>query len=252
MSAETVARRWVDRWDRQQETYMADREERFAVIADVVQETADRPDPLLIDLGCGPGSLSARLLDRLPGATVIGIDGDPLLLGLARDVYGARPGMRLLDLDLRTDGWPDALELHRPVDAVVSTTALHWLTRDELGRTYAEAGKLLRPGGVLVNGDHLFDELRRPTMRRLTHAVRDRRAERVGASGEDWAEWWDAIATEPELADLLAERTARNYEHTSDPGVSIDDHFHLLRAAGFVETGTVWQSGDDRVLVGVR
>jgi len=30
------ARRWLERWDRQQENYIADREERFAVVADVV------------------------------------------------------------------------------------------------------------------------------------------------------------------------------------------------------------------------
>jgi len=250
MSVETVAARWVDRWDRQQETYMADREERFAVIADVVQEVAGRPDPLIIDLGCGPGSLSARLLQRLPAATVIGVDADPLLLGLAGAVHG--PALRLVDRDLRVPGWRDALPLDRPADAIVSTTALHWLTKPELAATYADAAELLRPGGVLVNGDHLFDGPSRPTIKRLAHAVRDRRAERVGAGGEDWDAWWNAIADEPELADLVAERKARDYEHTADPEVTVDDHFRLLQEAGFSETGTVWQSGDDRVLVAIR
>ena len=64
------ARHWLDRWDRQQEGYIPDREERFAVIVDVVAAASDRPDPLVVDLGAGPGSLSVRLLDRLPRATV--------------------------------------------------------------------------------------------------------------------------------------------------------------------------------------
>jgi SAM-dependent methyltransferase len=249
MSVQTVARQWVQRWDRQQETYMADREERFAVIADVVQSSADRPDPLIVDLGCGPGSLSIRMLDRMPAATVVGIDADPLLLGLADAVY-SRPGLRLVDHDLRTPGWPAALRLPRPADAAVSTTALHWLTREELGNTYAEIARLLRPGGVLVNGDHLFDNP--GALKDLTRTVREARATRVGASGDDWAGWWDAIADVPELAELVAERNARNYEHTADPGVTLHDHFELLTAAGFTEVGTVWQSGDDRVLVAVR
>jgi len=67
------ARHWLDRWDRQQEFYLADREERFAVIADVV-EAACGAEPLVVDLGVGPGSLAVRLLDRLPGARVVGID----------------------------------------------------------------------------------------------------------------------------------------------------------------------------------
>lgn len=248
-----VAERWIERWDRQQETYMADREERFAVIADVVESVADRPDPLVVDLGCGPGSLAVRLLDRLPGASVVGIDADPLLLGLARGAFERRDGLRIVDRDLRAPGWERDLALPRPADAFVSTTALHWLTGDELADTYAVVARLLRPGGVLVNGDHMRDGAARPTLDTLTRVVRANRARRAGtADGEDWTGWWEAIAQEPELADLLAERTARSYEHTEDPGINFGDHVDRLRAAGFGEVGTVWQSGDDRVLVAVR
>lgn len=87
----SVAAAWIHRWDRQQESYLTDREERFQVIADVVEAAADRQDPLVVDLGCGPGSLSARVLDRIPGAEVVGVDVDPLLLGLAAAAYGHRP-----------------------------------------------------------------------------------------------------------------------------------------------------------------
>lgn len=48
------------------------------MIGDVVAHaTKDTDHPVLLDLGCGPGSLSARLADRLPGATIIGLDSDP-------------------------------------------------------------------------------------------------------------------------------------------------------------------------------
>ncbi|HEY6788574.1 MAG TPA: methyltransferase type 11, partial [Trebonia sp.] len=70
----TAARDWISRWDRQQEVYMADREDRFTALIDAVEVTAGRPDPLVIDLGCGPGSLAVRLLRRLPSATVIAVD----------------------------------------------------------------------------------------------------------------------------------------------------------------------------------
>ncbi|MGH3481494.1 MAG: class I SAM-dependent methyltransferase, partial [Nocardioidaceae bacterium] len=96
MLATNTARQWLDRWDRQQEVYIADREERFAVIGDVVEAASDRPDPLIVDLGCGPGSLAARLTDRMPEARVVGIDSDPLLLEMARAGYGDRPGLRFV------------------------------------------------------------------------------------------------------------------------------------------------------------
>src|SRR5919108_2517984 len=94
-----AAREWIRRWDLQQEEHLPDREERFTVLIDAVEEGTGRPDPLVIDLGCGPGSLSARLLDRIPGATVVAVDADPLLLSLGRAVYAGRAGLRFVELD---------------------------------------------------------------------------------------------------------------------------------------------------------
>src|ERR1700678_1337729 len=91
-----AARDWIERWDRQQEVYMPDREDRFTALIDAVEAGTGRPDPLVLDLGCGPGSLAVRLLDRLPGATVIGLDADPgkLALGAAAHRGPARAPTR--------------------------------------------------------------------------------------------------------------------------------------------------------------
>jgi SAM-dependent methyltransferase len=89
-----TARDWIDRWDRQQEESLPDREDRFTALIDAVEEGTERPDPLVLDLGCGPGSLAVRLLDRLPRATVIGIDADPVSLTLGQAAYSGRPGLR--------------------------------------------------------------------------------------------------------------------------------------------------------------
>ncbi|MER7157900.1 methyltransferase, partial [Streptomyces lydicus] len=62
-----TAARWVRRWEAQQQRYAVDREERLTVITDVVEDaTAGRAAPLVVDLGCGPGALAARLAARLP------------------------------------------------------------------------------------------------------------------------------------------------------------------------------------------
>lgn len=54
------AQRWLDRWDRQQEHYVTDREEPFAVIGDVLEDLLQRPDPLIVDPGVGPEPAEAR------------------------------------------------------------------------------------------------------------------------------------------------------------------------------------------------
>jgi len=139
-----------------------------------------------------------------------------------------------------------------PVDAVVSTTALHWLSAEELPGLYAAVFGLLKPGGLLLNGDHLGLPVAAPALTQLAHAVGHRRLERRRArrtEAEDWQGWWDAVLCEPALAEAATERERRSTQHPrrhSEP--TLDDHVQALRAAGFTEVDSLWQIGDDRVL----
>ena len=245
---------WIGSWDAQQREFMPEREERLTALIDVVAEAAGHAEPLVLDLGCGPGSLSVRLLDRLPGATVIAVDADPLLLALGRAAWGDRPGLRFADLDLREPGWPAQLGLDRPVDAVVSTTALHWLRPAALAALYAEVATVLRPGGLLLDGDHLReDESEAPTLARLGRALVEREVRRHPDSGETWSGWWAAVRSDPALAGLVASRDRRGIEaeHHGSPAGLLATHVDALRRAGFTEVGTLWQLGDNRLLCGV-
>ncbi len=126
------------------------------------------------------------------------------------------------------------------------------MTGAELGEVYAIAGSRLDDGGLLVNGDHLYEAADRTRLRRVADAVQKGRAERAGASdGEGWSEWWEAVQRAPELTELVRARAAW-VEHQIDPEPSVDNHIAALAAAGFTEIGTVWQTGADRVLVAIR
>jgi SAM-dependent methyltransferase len=257
-----AAQSWIERWDRQQEVYLSDREERFTALIDAVEAGTGRPDPLVIDLGCGPGSLAVRLLRRLPQATVIAVDADPVTLALGRAAYDGVPGLRFADIDLRTPGWESRLGLAagRLADAVVSTTALHWLTGSELRSLYAVLAALLRPGGLFLDGDHLrLDETVSPVLARLERVLEDQEARRRFPDGhagraEDWFEWWQAVAAETVLADAVAERGRRfrSNDHARTDGARLASHLSALRDAGFSEVGTVWQRGGNRLLCAVR
>jgi SAM-dependent methyltransferase len=248
-----AARDWIERWDEQQAGYVPHREERFTALIDAVAAAAGRADPLVLDLGCGPGSLAVRLLDRLPAATVVAVDADPVLLTLAQAAYGDRPGLRFADQDLREPGWAAALGLPRPADAAVSTTALHWLGEDELAGLYAELATVLRPGGVLVNGDHLADDA--PGLARLGDALLAAELDRRYPAGppENWGDWWTAILADPVLAAAAARRADRSRlpaHHTAQSEV-LGQHVAGLQAAGFSEIGTIWQHGASRLLCAI-
>jgi SAM-dependent methyltransferase len=250
---------WIDRWDAQQQGFLPDREERFTALIDAVADGAGRPDPLVLDLGCGPGSLAVRLLDRIPAATVIGIDADPILLALARAAWAGRSGLRFAELDLRVAGWAAALGLDRPADAAVSTTALHWLPPEALTAMYAELATVLRPGGLMLDGDHLTeDEAATPTLARLGRALTEREERRLlhpahPRSADTWTGWWEAVKADPALAGL-AERRQRlglDAEHHGSPSGRLSVHVDALREAGFAEVGTLWQRGENRLLCAV-
>ena len=74
---------------------------------------------------------------------------------------------------------------------------------------------------------------------------------------EAWSPWWEAlesaIGDDEELAAAFTERGRRNAGHpeaTVTP--PLQEHLAALGDAGFTDAGTVWQFGDDRVLVAMR
>ncbi|KJS56490.1 methyltransferase [Streptomyces rubellomurinus subsp. indigoferus] len=246
-----LAETWIERWERQQERYAVEREERFTVVADVVEQVAGhRPRPLVADLGSGPGSLSARIAARLPEAEVLAVDIDPLLLALGR---ARHPRVaRWVETLIGRPGWLDALGLDRPLDAVVSSTALHYPPPRTLLGIYRDLAEVMRPGAVLVNADHLVPE--EPPLAELARAVERRRSQRRGAgTAEDWSQWWAAAARIPEFAELLAARARQVPPCDGDGnGLSAARHAELLLRAGFRQAGPVWQYGTSAVLVALR
>lgn len=242
---------WMASWDRQQEGYMANREDRFDVIVDVLAQTVGTA-PSVLDLCSGPGSLGQRVLRRMPDATIVAVDGDPVLQLIGRRSHGDRR-TTWIEHDLADPTWEAVVGAHGPFDAVASTTALHWLDAPTLVAVYAAVGRLLRPGGVFADGDHLTEPPGRPRMRRLQVALR-----RTTQDGRpDYRAWWAeleaASAGDDELASAFARRAGAGTGHpdTSDaPGLAF--HVEALRHAGFAEIGTVWQHGDDRILVALR
>ncbi len=246
--------RWLTRWDAQQAGYVPEREERFRVMFDVL-ETLLPDEFVALDLGCGPGSLSRRILDRFPSARSIALDMDPMMLALGQGALGTMDGcVRWVDADLASPGWMEAVGASQ-VDAVLSTTALHWLSTANLVDVYRVLGTLVRPGGVFLNGDNMGHGPDLPTFQRLAERAQERdwSDESFAARGIETAEqWWDALGKEPSIAPVLAERE-RRFALKERPGPTIFDlHVAALRNAGFREIGTIWQSGANRILLAVR
>src|SRR5919106_3226791 len=114
---------WQKSWDRQQEWYLPDREERFRIMLDMVEALVGTA-PRVLDLACGTGTITARLLARFPEATSTGVDLDPALLAIAEGTFAGDERVTFATADLKNPDWPAGLP-YDSYDAVLTATALH-------------------------------------------------------------------------------------------------------------------------------
>jgi SAM-dependent methyltransferase len=257
---------WLHRWDVQQTRYIPAREERFNVMLDAC--AAVLPDDFVaLDLACGPGAISRRLLARFPRARVIALDYNPILLQLGRQTVDAEPDqLQWLKTNLQAPAWVEPLRMaleqvgQAQVDAVLTTTAMHWLAADVLTRVYEQLGALVREGGVYLDGDHLAYSPHLPAFRRLTQQVKAReQAEAFAQPGsENYAQWWAALVSELRAHAPAYDRLIEEYERNeaarvrgvSEPILAL--HEAALLNAGFTQISTIWQRWDDRVLLAIK
>ena len=96
-------------------------------------------DATVLDVGCGTGRVTEMLLELVPRGHVLAIDASPEMVALARRRLGDRAQVWCQDVL--------ELDVSEPVDAVVSTATLHWVTDHD--RLWKRLAHTLRAGGRL-------------------------------------------------------------------------------------------------------
>lgn len=106
----------------------------------------------ILDVACGPGATTKRLLRRFPAEMVTGINISEAQLAAARERV---PGSSFLLMDAAQLAFAD-----EQFDAVICVeAAFHFNTRE---RFLQEAMRVLKPGGTLVLTDMMFRGFMRP------------------------------------------------------------------------------------------
>jgi ubiquinone/menaquinone biosynthesis C-methylase UbiE len=212
---------------------------KMAQIIENVLALSATPPRLVIDIGTGTGFLAGRLLRAFPDLRVIAIDGAHEMVDLARIRLG--PLAQRVDFRVGDFRGLDALCSNiDPVDAVVSSYAMHHLSSpDKLNVLRAAHGRL-RPEGWFLNADLTLSE--DDYLDTLTQQLRVRGIVQR-ANGLD-TRFPDATTTRRFLADM-----ERN---EADQPLRPAEDSQLLQEAGFMHVTTWWRETRESVYGGMR
>ncbi len=124
-------------WD--PDRYLAFADERGRPFVELLARVDDPAPATVVDLGCGPGNLTALLTERWPSAQVRGVDSSPEMIA---EAGASHPEIDFEIGDVRD--WRPA----EPVDVLVCNATLQWVPGhlDLLPRLLAA----VRPGGRLA------------------------------------------------------------------------------------------------------
>ncbi len=125
-------------WNPNQYQKFADERDRpfFDLLARV-----EKPDAQFVaDLGCGTGNLTAKLLEKFPNASIVGVDSSAQML--KKSAQSQHKNLEFVLADLST--W----QPENPLDVIISNAALQWLEDHET--LIPKLTNLLKSGGVLA------------------------------------------------------------------------------------------------------
>jgi ubiquinone/menaquinone biosynthesis C-methylase UbiE len=115
----------------------------------LIEQAQIRPGQRVLDLGCGTGTLTVMVKQAHPNSEVMGLDGDPQILEIARHKAAQAGASITFDEGM-------AYQLPYPnasFDRVLSSMVFHHLATQDKAKSLAEIYRVLKPDGEL----HLAD-----------------------------------------------------------------------------------------------
>lgn len=193
-------------------------DERTRPAAELLARVPLQAPRLAVDLGCGPGNSTELIVQRYPGATVIGTDNSQAMIEAARQRL---PSLTFELSDIAD--WQPA----EPPDLVYANASLQWVP--DHARLLPRLMSMLAPGGVLAV--QMPDNLDEPSHRLMRETAADARfaatigdADKLRARVLTAADYYDLLVP---AADVDVWHTV--YQHRMDDAAAI---VQWLRSTG--------------------
>jgi SAM-dependent methyltransferase len=202
----------VDQWETMSSAYLPGRSDLIDAAISAIEKHCPR-SPRILDLAGGPGTVARRVVARIPSATVVVVDADPLLIHLGEATAPA--GVEFLETELTTVDWATLGDF----DAVLAVLALHYFDAATQATVMSGVRRTLTSGGPLIAID-IFGRPRRPS------------------DPEPWTRWW-ARASEARDEGIRNALAMRRMVASAEHHAAIREHLALAAASGFGGSGLV-------------
>jgi tRNA (cmo5U34)-methyltransferase len=183
----------------------------------------------ILELGCGTGELSLKILERCPNAQIIALDYSPRMVQFALQkitASGYQQQWRGIEADF--GDWAKNFDLSgigRGFDACVSSFAIHHLSDEMKSKLFQSIRESLNPQGYFWNADPVLPES--PIL-----------AEIYKTGRENWTSQQGINLTE--VRQKVG--SSSNYGYSSqDQLATLESHLKMLVKAGFNITAVPWK-----------
>ncbi len=189
---------------------------RYEEMQDTLLEyiPADLQPEYILDLGCGTGNLTLKVMEAFPHAQVVALDLSAEILDVAQRQCGD-DRVSYLQQDFNQLDLPDSR-----IDLVVSSIAIHHIDDPAKQRLFRDVFASLRPGGVFTFVDQFRGET--PAIYDQHMKVWKRFADSKGVPPEEWEMWME-------------------HQEQHDYHATVGEQMEWLAEAGFTQVDCLWK-----------
>ena len=201
---------------------------------DLILTTAGVHKPRrILDLGCGPGEIDARLLERLPDSEIVCLDESPVMLERARETLAPfRDRASFVEAGIESD-WREVAGA--PFDLILASQAVHHVVSAGKRALYKRAHEALNPGGMLLLNDKVaFAAAFFPYMVGIWNGIRTSAGFEPVAATLTYAPWKEAEILGGDVPD------------------TVEEHISWLREAGFPAVDCLWRHGNQALIAALK
>ena len=182
--------------------------------------------PKILDLGCGPGNITKKVLERYPQAEITCLDLSENMIEIAKEKLSEYKTIKYIVGDFtKTD-------ITEKYDAIISSLALHHIpTDEEKQEMYKAIYEALTDEGVFYNADVILGNS--TYNEKLNNTVATQDMKKVGVTQEE-------INTHKQKRD------------DNDIPTTVYNHIQMLEKVGFKEIDIIWKYYANVVYGGTR